>query len=105
MVPNGMQDTSKPLSLGFFINPQCPPGAVLTEAATIDVRSGEAMIALERGVPIAVLEVDISEASKHFSASEVALGNEPNSSTRVTGKSEELNVSGGSYGLYFAIAR
>ena len=96
MVPNRMQDTSKPLSLEFFINPQCPPGAVLVEAATIDVRSGEAMIASERGVPVAVLEVDISEASKHFSASEVALGNESDSSTRVTGKSEELDVSGGS---------
>ena len=45
VVLDGMPDTSKPLSLEFFINPQCPPGAVPTEDATIDVQSGEAMIA------------------------------------------------------------
>ena len=48
---------------------------------TIDVRSGEAMIAPEREVPVTVLETDISEAGKHLSTTEVGLGNEPDSST------------------------
>ena len=30
-VPNWMLDTSKSLSLEFFINPRCPPGTVLAE--------------------------------------------------------------------------
>ena len=42
-VPDGMPDTSKSLSLELFINPQCPPGAVLAEATSIGVRSGEMM--------------------------------------------------------------
>ena len=67
MVLNGMPDTSKPLSPEFFINPRCPPGVVPTEAATVDVCSSEAMIALEREVPAAVLEMDISEVYKHLS--------------------------------------
>ena len=48
MVLDGMPNTSKPLSPKFFINPQCPPGVVPTEDATIDVRSGEAMILPEK---------------------------------------------------------
>ena len=74
-----MLDTSKPLSLEFFINPRCPPGAVPAEVATIDVHSGEAMIVSEREVPVAILETDISEAGEHLSAAEVGLGNEPDS--------------------------
>ena len=54
------------------------------------------MIASEREVPIAVLKADISEAGKHLFAAEVRLGNEPNSSARVTRESEEPDVSGGS---------
>ena len=80
MVPDGMSDTSKPLSLEFFINPRCPPGVILAEATTIDVRPGELMIAPERKVPTTVLETDISEAGEHLSAAEVGLGNEPDSS-------------------------
>ena len=53
------------------------------------------MIASEREVPAAVLEVDISESGKHLPAVEVGLGNEPDSSARVTGESEEPDVSGG----------
>ena len=94
VVLDGMPNTSKPLSSEFFINPRCPSGAVLTEVATIDVCSGEAMIALEMEVPVAVLEADISKAGEHLSAAEVGLGNEPDSSTRVTGESEEPDVSG-----------
>ena len=96
MVIDRMPNTSKSLSSEFFVNPQCPPGVVPTEAAVIDVRSGEAMIVSEREVLAAVLEEDISEAGKHLSAPKVGLGNEPDSSTRVTGDSEELDVSGGS---------
>ena len=54
------------------------------------------MIASEREVPATVLEVDISEASEHLSATEVGLGNEPDYSIRVTEESEEPDVSGGS---------
>ena len=38
---------------------RCPPGVVLDEATTIDVHSGEEMIAPEREVPATVLEMDI----------------------------------------------
>ena len=78
VVPDRMPDTSKPLYLEFFINPQCPPGVISAKAATIDVHLGEAMIAPKREVLAAVLETDISEADKHLFASEVGLGNEPN---------------------------
>ena len=89
-----MPDTSKPLSPEFFINPRCPLGVVPAKAATVNVRSGEGMIASEREVPAAVLEADINKAGKHLFAAEVGLGNEPDSSTRVTGESEEPDVSG-----------
>ena len=52
------------------------------------------MIASEREVPAAVLEADINEAGEHLSIVEVGLGNEPDSSAKVTGESEEPNVSG-----------
>ena len=94
VVPQEMPDTSKTLSPKFFINPRCPPGVVPTEAATIDVRSGEAMTASEREVPAADLEAYISEAGEHLSIVEVGLSNEPNYSARVTGESEEPDVSG-----------
>ena len=96
VVPDGMSNTSKPLSPEFFIDPRCPSGAVPVEAATIDVRSGEAMIGSEREVPAAVLEADISEDGEHLSAAEVGLGNELDYSARVTGESEEPDVSSGS---------
>ena len=76
VVPDEMPNKSKPLSPKFFINPQYPPGAVPAEAATIDVRPGEAMITPEREVPTAVLGTDISEVGEHLSAAEVRLGNE-----------------------------
>ena len=60
MVPDGMPDTFKPLSLEFFINPRCPPGVVPVEAMIVDVCSGEAIIEPEREVPAAVLETDFS---------------------------------------------
>ena len=44
MVPDGMPDMSKPLSLEFFFNPRCPPVAIPAEAATSYVCPGEAMI-------------------------------------------------------------
>ena len=94
MVPDGMLDTSKLLSPEFFIKPRCPPGTIPTEAITIDVRSGEAMIALEREVPATILEANISEASEHLSTAEVGLGNEPYSFARVTEESEESDISG-----------
>ena len=48
VVLDGMPDTSKSLYPEFSINPRCPLGAIPVEAATTNVRSGEAMIALER---------------------------------------------------------
>ena len=60
-VPNGMSDTSKPLSPEFFINPRCPPGAVPTDAAPMDVRPGEESNAPKREAPAAVLKTDNSE--------------------------------------------
>ena len=95
VVPDGMLDTSKSVTLEFFINPQCLPGAVLAEVATIDVSSGEAMIASEKEVPTAVLEVDISKAGEHHPTAKVGLGNKPDSSLRVIGESKEPDVSGG----------
>ena len=77
VVPNGMPDMSKPLSLEFFINPRCPPNVVPTKAATIDVRTSEAMITPEREVLSTVLGTDVSEASEHLSAAQVGLGTEP----------------------------
>ena len=94
VVPDRMPDTSKSLTLEFFINPRCPLGAVPAIVATINVRSGEAMIASEREFLAAILEVDISEAGEHLPATEVGRGNEPDSSLRVTRESEEPDVSG-----------
>ena len=81
-----------------------PSGVVPIEAATIDVRSGEAMIVPEMEVPATVLETNISKVGEHLSAAEVGLMSLilP---LGVTGESEELVVSGGSYRLYFVIAR
>ena len=72
-----MPYTSKQLSLEFFINPRCPPGAVPARAVTIDVCPGETMNAPQREAPAAVLETDNSEAGKHLSMAEVEPGNEP----------------------------
>ena len=44
VVPDGMPDTSKPLSPEFFFNPRCPLGVVLVEVATVDVCFGELVI-------------------------------------------------------------
>ena len=71
-----MSDTSKSLSLEFFINPRCPPGVVPAEAASIDVCPGEATNAPEREAPAAVLKTDNSDAGEHLSTAEVGLGNE-----------------------------
>ena len=95
MVPDGMPDTSKPLPPEFFINPRCPPGVVLAEAATIDVFPGEVMIVPKREVPAAVLEADISEVGEYLIGFEVWLGNELDSSARITGEIKEPDASGG----------
>ena len=77
VVPEGMPDTSKPLSPELFINPRCPPGVIPTEATTSDVRLSEAMITPEREAPATVPRTDISETGEHLSTTEVGLGNEP----------------------------
>ena len=76
-VPDGMPDTSKLLSLEFFINPRCPPSAVSAEAASIDVRPCEMTNAPEREAPAAVLETDHSKVGEHLSIAEVGPGKEP----------------------------
>ena len=80
-VPDGMLDMSKPLSPKFFINPQCPPGAVPAEAASIDVYPGEVANVPEREAPATVLKMDNSEAGEHISTIEVGPGNELGFST------------------------
>ena len=76
VIPNGMQDTSKPLPLKFFINPRCPPGAV-------------------PGVPTTDPDVDVREEGKSLSAAEFGLGIQSYSPVRVTGENEEPDASGG----------
>ena len=76
-VPDGMADTSKPLSLEFFINPRCPSGVVPTEVPSVDVRPGEATNVPEREPPTAVLQTDNSKVGEYLSAAEVGPGNEP----------------------------
>ena len=73
-VPDEMPDTSKPLSLEFFINPRCPPGAVPAKAASTDVRPGEVMNAPKREGLAVVLETDNSEVGEHLSAAKVGPG-------------------------------
>ena len=76
-VPNGMLDTSNPLSPEFFINPQCPPSAVSVEAAPTDVHPEEVTNSLEREAPVAVLETENSKAGEHLFAAEVRSSKEP----------------------------
>ena len=83
-VPNGMPDTSKLLSLEFFINARCLPGTVPVEAASIDVHPSEATNAPEREALATILEMDNSEAGKQLSTSKVGLGNALDSSARIT---------------------
>ena len=76
-VPYGISDTSKSLSLEFFINPRCPLGAVPAETISIDVRPGKVTNAPEREDPTAVLKTDDSKAGEHLSTTEVEPGKEP----------------------------
>ena len=76
-VPDGMPDTSKLLSLGFFINPRCPPSAVPAEFASTDVHPDEVTNAPEREAPIAILKTGNSKAGEHLSAFKVGSGKEP----------------------------
>ena len=55
-VPDGMSNTSKSLTLEFFINPRCPLGVVSVEAASIGARFGKITNALEKEAPTAVLK-------------------------------------------------
>ena len=76
-VLDGMSDTSKPLSLEYFINPRCPPGTVPVEAASTDVLSNEETNAPEREAPVVVPETGNSKAGEHPFGAEVGLGKEP----------------------------
>ena len=58
----------------FFINPQCPLGAIPIEAASMDVHPDEVTNALKREAPVAFLETENSKADEHLSASEVGSG-------------------------------
>ena len=88
-----MPETSKPLSLEFFINPQWPPDAVPTEVASIDVCPSEMMTAPEKEAPVAVLETDHSIVGEHLSTVEVGPSKEPDFLPKVTRESEEHDVS------------
>ena len=67
-VLDGMPDTSKMLTPEFFINPQCPPSAIPTEAAPIGVHSGKMTNAPEKEASAAILVTDHSKVGKHLSA-------------------------------------
>ena len=62
---------------------------------SIFVHPGEVTNAPKRKALVAVLEMDNSEVVKHLSTTEFGLGNEPDSSTIITGKINEHDVSGG----------
>ena len=74
-VPDEMSDTSKPLSQEFFINPRCPTGTALAEAASIFVHSSEAMNALEMEALVAILKTNNSEVGENLSTAKVGPGN------------------------------
>ena len=83
---------SKPLPPEFFVNPRCPPGTVPTEAASIGVHPGESKNVLEREALATVLEMDKSEVGEHLFAAEVWPSNAFDSSARITGEINELDV-------------
>ena len=72
-----MPNTSKPLPPEFFVNPQCPPGAIPVEAAVAP-------------------KVGISEGVEHSFAAGAKVGDNPDSLSRVAGEREELGAFGGS---------
>ena len=74
-VPDGVADTSKSLSLEFFINPQCLPGAILAEAVSNDVIPGEVMNGPEKKALPAIPKMSNSEAGEHLSVVEVGSSN------------------------------
>ena len=74
-IPDGMPDMSKPLTQEFFINPRCPPGAVLVEGAV-------------------ALEAVTSEAVEPFSAAGAEEGDNLDSLSRVAKERKEPGVSG-----------
>ena len=76
-VPDGMLDTSKPLSPEFFINPRCPSGVVPVVAAFIDVHHDEVTNVPDREAPTVVLETDNRKVGEHLSTTEVGSGKEP----------------------------
>ena len=96
MVPNGMQDKSKPLSPEFFINPRCPPGAVLVKAVTIDVRFGEVMIASRGRFLLQSLRWILARRSSISLPPRLGLVMSLILPLRVTGESEEPDVFGDS---------
>ena len=73
-VPNGMPDTSKPLSKEFFL---LILDVVPVEDASTNVLLDEVTNAPEREAPIAVLETGNSKAGEHPFATEVGSGKEP----------------------------
>ena len=75
-VPYGMSNTSKSLTLEFFINPRCPLGVVSVEAASIGAHFYKITNALEKEAPIAVLETNHNEVGEPLSA-EVEPSKEP----------------------------
>ena len=70
-----MSDTSTPLTPEFFVNPRCPPGVVLGEAA-------------------ATLEADIREEVECSSVVDTKVGDNLDSLSRVAGEMEEPGASG-----------
>ena len=54
-----------------------PPGAVPTEAASIDVRPSEVTNVPKREAPVAVLKTDHSKVGEHLPIAKVEPGKEP----------------------------
>ena len=51
-IPDGMPNSSNPLSLECFVNPRCPPVSTATEAIITEVDHSEAAKELERSAPV-----------------------------------------------------
>ena len=76
-IPAGISDTSNPLPIEFFVNPQCPSGVVPIEATVVP-------------------EVVISEGVEHSSVVGGEVDDNLDSLPRVAGEREDPDASSGS---------
>ena len=98
-VLDGMSDTSKSLSLEFFINPRCPLGVVPAETISTDVRPGKVTNAPKRRLPLQFLRQMIARQASISLPPRLGRVKSLLTPLRVTRESEEHGVSG----LYFVV--